>query len=93
MANAFPSIAHEELDKVVEGNFDEEGSNDQQVLKKRYREASMYVHTETGGALVGALGTGGMQGDSVMPDQFTVGYNEGYTKVGGGDSGRWTSRT
>ena len=80
MANAFPSIAHEELDKVVEQKSGEEGSNDQRVLTKRYREACTYVKTETGGALVGALGTGGMQGDSVMPNKFTAGYNEGIHK-------------
>ena len=40
----------------------------------------MHVQTETGGALVGALGAGGMQGESVMPDQFTAAYNEGIQK-------------
>ena len=37
----------------------------------------MYAKTETGGALIGAIGAGGMQGDSVMPDQFTEGCNKG----------------
>ena len=78
VANAFcPSMAHEERGKVVEGKCGEYENNSQHVLKKRYGDACMYAQTETGSALVGALGTGGMQGDSVMPDQFTAGYNEG----------------
>ncbi|MFM7981841.1 MAG: hypothetical protein ACKPKO_21235, partial [Candidatus Fonsibacter sp.] len=40
-----------------------------------------YVQTETGGA----LGSGGMQGDCVMPEQCTVGYNAGIQ--------RWTEDT
>ena len=46
------------------------------LLKTRYRRAYVYVKTETGGSLIGAIGAGGMQGGSVMPGQFTEGYNK-----------------
>ena len=73
MANAFPSIAHEERDRVVEDKYGTAEDSSLQIVRQRYRGAYMYAQTETGGALVGALVSGGMQGDSVMPDQFTVG--------------------
>ena len=47
------------------------------ILKTRYREAYLYVQTETGGAVLGRMRSGGMQGDSMMPEQFGEGYNDG----------------
>ena len=76
VSNAFPSMAHSVLDGVIDYKFADDKKN-ADILKTRYREAYMYVQTETGGAVLGKMRAGGMQGDSIMPEQFGEGYNEG----------------
>ena len=70
VANAFPSISHSELDRVIEDKYGAEPGPDAELLKARCRQAYMHIRTEDGGEILGALGTGGMQGDCVMPGQF-----------------------
>ena len=77
VANAFPSICHSELDRVIEDKYGAEPGPNAELLKTRYRQAYMHIRTETGGEVLGALGTGGMQGDCAMPGQFVEGYSEG----------------
>ena len=79
VSNAFPSIAHIVLDGVIDYKIRDDKEN-ADILKTRYREAYMYVQTETGGAVLGKMCAGGMQGDSIMPEQFGEGYNDGVEK-------------
>ena len=64
------------LDGVIDYKFVGDTAN-ADILKTRYREAYMYVQTETGGAVLEKMRAGGMQGDSIMPEQFGEGYNDG----------------
>ena len=64
VSNAFPSMAHSVLDGVIDYKFADDKKN-ADILKTRYREAYMYVQTETGGAVLGKMRAGGMQGDSI----------------------------
>jgi hypothetical protein len=77
VANAFPSISHSELDRVIEDKYGAEPGPNAELLKTKYRQAYTHIRTEDGGEILGALGTGGMQGDCVMPGQFVEGYSEG----------------
>ena len=84
VSNAFPNMAHNVLDGVIDYKFADAKKN-ADILKTRYREAYMYVQTETGGAVLGKMRAGGMQGDSIMPGQFGEGYNDGV--------GTWAEQT
>ena len=82
------------LDGVIDYKFVGDTAN-ADILKTRHREAYMYVQTETGGAVLGKMRAGGMQGDSMMPEQFGEGYNDGvetWVEQTRGDSWRQSRR-
>ena len=72
VSNAFPSIAKDTLDEVIEEVCEEE---DKGLMKQRHDRATMVIECQDKQEAVLKTGTGNLQGDTPAPCQFMYGYN------------------
>ena len=72
ISNAFPSVAFESLDEVLDSQYD---TRDAAFLTTRYRDTHMKVEDEEGDWMVFRPGCGGLQGDGRAPQKFPFAYS------------------
>lgn len=73
VANAFPSLKQEELNRMIDERAHED---DRLFLKARHSCANIHVTDPSGRRLYFKAGQGGLQGDSVMAPEFGQVYEE-----------------
>ena len=66
--SAFPSLGHPQLDAVIDGDFEDE--SDKAILKGRHRRSFVLIQCHQNEQVLVWPGSGGLQGDSAMPEEF-----------------------
>ena len=74
VANAFPSPSHDSLGEMIDAGA--ATAKDARILKHRFTSSRMCVMSKRGRGVVVRPGTGGLQGDVCMPEQFANFYDK-----------------
>ena len=74
VANAFPSPSHDSLGEMIDAGA--ATAKDARILKHRFTSSRMCVMSKRGRGVVVRPGTGGLQGDVCMPEQFAIFYDK-----------------
>ena len=67
ISNAFPSVTHESMNEMLSRCTD---SFTRQQIKARHEQLEVRIHNKAGEGLIIHPGSGGAQGDKIMPVQF-----------------------
>lgn len=75
VANAFPAVKHQAMDRVVKKRARHKAENTE-LLRQRHKQIVITAQDASGRRSQILSGIGGAQGDRALPDQFLGAYDE-----------------